>query len=118
LLGDAHTDSTAATTPAGSATSLRVSSTSAAFLKFDLSAVPPGMTVEPATGQPRAAARRRMAHPFRRAHGRPRGPGTPVIGAGTGAVDGRDVFDDAHPPALPHTCARFEALGRLFRTNT
>src|SRR6185503_6131260 len=25
-----------------------------------------------------------------------------VIGAGSGAVDGRDAFDDAHPPALPH----------------
>ena len=49
LLGDAHTDSTSATTPAGSATSLRVSPTSVAFLRFDLSAVPAGMTVEQAT---------------------------------------------------------------------
>lgn len=49
LLGDAHTDSATATTAVGSATSLRVSATSATFLQFDLSAVPAGMTVEQAT---------------------------------------------------------------------
>jgi hypothetical protein len=49
LLADAHTDSAAATTPAGSAVSLRVSPAGAAFLRFDLSALPAGMTVEQAT---------------------------------------------------------------------
>jgi hypothetical protein len=49
LTGDAHTDSAAATTPAGSAISLRVSPASATFLRFDLSALPTGMTVESAT---------------------------------------------------------------------
>jgi hypothetical protein len=49
LLGDAHTDSAAATTPAGSATALRVSPASATLLRFDLSAIPAGMTVESAT---------------------------------------------------------------------
>src|SRR5687767_14966682 len=49
LLADAHTDSGAATTPVGSAVSLRVSPAGATFLRFDLSALPTGMIVESAT---------------------------------------------------------------------
>jgi len=49
LVGDAHTDSAAPAVTNGSAAALRVGPASATYVRFDLSAVPAGMTVEQAT---------------------------------------------------------------------